>query len=369
MAARTSLTAATLTRWRMRHQMLTGPPADDAPSVVQRLGAVQSQDYPGATWALALRMGKRVARSAIDDAFDRGEIVRTHLMRPTWHFVAPGDIRWILQLTGHRVIASCQSARNTFGLHAKSVARAMTALQRGLEGGRALGREEVRTLLARARVPCPTTERFAHMLLVAENEGLVCSGPRAGGEHTYMLLDERVPAQSSTPSRAESVVELVRRYYRTHGPATTHDFTVWSGLPQGDARDGLEAMGDEVESAELDGSTWWFPRARPAAQRGVVARLIPNYDEYYIGFKHRAPLLSRLHAGGGSLTLYQLLQHHIVVDGQVVGSWRRAPSARGGKLTLSPKVPLLPKERAAVDREVPRLEAFLGEALADQWTA
>lgn len=207
------------------------------------------------------------------------------------------------------------------------------------------------------------------MLLVAENEGLVCSGPRAGGEHTYMLLDERVPAQSSTPSRAESVVELVRRYYRTHGPATTHDFTVWSGLPQGDARDGLEAMGDEVESAELDGSTWWFPRARPAAQRGVVARLIPNYDEYYIGFKHRAPLLWRLHAGGGSLTLYQLLQHLIVVDGQIVGRWRRVPGARGGTLTLSSEVPLLPKEREAVEREVPRLEAFFGEALAVRWAA
>ncbi len=307
--------------------------------------------------------------AAIDDAFDRGEILRTHLMRPTWHFVSPDDIRWILRLTGPRVIASCRSARNAFGLDAKSVSRAMTALQRGLEGGRALGREAIRQVLARARVPCPTTERFAHTLMVAENEGLVCSGPRDGSDHTYMLLDERVAAESSAPSRAESVLELARRYYLTHGPATTHDFTVWSGLPQRDARAALDAMGDEVESAEMDGSTWWFPRERAPATRGTVARLLPNYDEYHIGFKHRAPLLARLHLGGASLTLHQLLQHLMVVDGQIVGSWRRVVGARGARLALSPKVPLTPRERASFEREVPRLEAFHGEALAVRWVA
>ena len=366
---RPTLTLASLMRWRLRHQMLTGGACADPVEVVHRLGAVQSQDYPGATWALALRTGKRVARSAVDDAFDRGEILRAHLMRPTWHFVSPGDIRWILRLTGPRVIAGCRSARNTFGLDARSLSRAMTALQRGLEGGRALGREEIHKLLARARVPCPTTERFTHTMMVAENEGLVCSGPRARNEHSYMLLDERVAAESSTLGRAEGVLELVRRYYITHGPATLHDFSVWSGLPQGNARAALDAMGDEVDSAELDGMRWWFPRALPSATRGVVARLLPNYDEYYIGFKHRAPLLARLHAAGGSLTLHQLLQHLIVVDGQVVGSWRRVPSTRGARISLSPKVPLLPKERAAIEREIPRLAAFLGEALAVRWTA
>jgi hypothetical protein len=367
MRARTPLTPALLTRWRLRHQMLTGAPGSDPAGVVRQLGAVQSQDYPGATWGVALRLGEAMSRRAIDEAFDRGEILRTHLMRPTWHFVSSRDIRWILRLTGPRVIASCRSARSSVGLDAKAVSRAMTALQRALEGGRALGREEIRTVLSRARVACPTTERFAHTLMVAENEGLVCSGPRAGTEHTYTLLDERVAPESSTPTRAESVLELARRYYLTHGPATTHDFTVWSGLPQRDARAALDAMGDEVESAEMDGSTWWFPRAPTAAARAVVARLLPNFDEYYIGFKHRAPLLARVHAAGASPTGYPLLQHLIVVDGQIVGSWRRIVGARGASLTLSPVAPLLPRERAAVEREVPRLEAFHGAALAARW--
>ncbi len=368
MAVRAPLTPATLMRWRLRHQLLTGAPAPDAPAVVRQLGAVQSQDYPGATWALALRLGKGVTRRTIDDAFDRGEILRTHLMRPTWHFVSPADIRWILQLTGPRVIASCRAARLTIGLDPKSVARGLTALQRALEGGRSLTRDDVRKVLARARVPCPSTMRFAHLLMVAENDGLVCSGPRAGNEQTYALLDERVPPDRLTRTREDAVRELVCRYYSTHGPATTHDFVVWSGLTQGDARTALASMPDQFDSAELDGVRWWFPRARPAAGRGTVAHMLPNYDEYYIGFKHRAPLLTRLHGAGGSLTLHQMLQHHIVVNGQVVGHWRRSTTARGTTLSLSAKVPLTPAERAAVEREVPRLERFYEESLTVRWT-
>lgn len=354
-------------RWRLRYQLLTGDAAPDAASVVQRLGAVQSQDYPGATWALGLRLGAGAMRPTIDDAFDRGEILRTHLMRPTWHFVSPADIRWILQLTGPRVIASCRAARLTIGLDPKSVARGLTALQRALEGGRALTRDEVRKVLARARVACPTTMRFAHLLMVAENDGLVCSGPRAGNEQTYALLDERVPPDRLTRTRDDAVRELVRRYYATHGPATTQDFVVWSGLTQGDARSALREMGDDFDSVELDGKAWWFPRERPAAERSVVARLLPNYDEFCIGFKHRAPLLSRLHAAGGELTLHQMLQHHIVVDGQIVGGWRRVIGARGTTLTLSPKVTLTPRERAAVEREVPRMERFYEDDVSVRW--
>ncbi len=347
--------------------MLSGSPADDASGVVRALGAVQSQDYPGASWALGLRLGAEATRSTIDEAFDRGEILRTHLMRPTWHFVSPADIRWILQLTGPRVIASCRAARLTIGLDPKSVSKGLTALQHALEGGRALTRDEVRKVLARARVPCPSTVRFAHLLMVAENEGLVCSGPRTGNEHTYALLDERVAPARLKRARDDAVRELVRRYYSTHGPATTHDFVVWSGLTQGDARTALREMDDDFESMELEGREWWFPRGRPAAERGVVARLVPNYDEFYIGFKHRAPLLSRLEAAGTSSTPYPLLQHQIVVDGQIVGGWRRVAGARGTTLTLSPRLPLTPRERAAVEREVPRMERFYEEDVSVRW--
>lgn len=368
MASRPSLSPVALRRWRLQHQMLTGAPGSDAASVVQRLGAVQSQDYPGATWGLALRLDPRVTRRDIDDAFDRGEIVRTHLMRPTWHFVSPRDIRWILQLTGSRVIAGGRSRRDSLGLDAKTLSRGLKALERALEGGRACTRDEVRRVLARARVACPDTERFAHVMLVAENAGLVCSGARAGSEQTYVLLDERVPPAARMPTRDEAVRELVRRYYGTHGPATTQDFVVWSGLTQGDARTALNELSADFESATLEGREWWYPRERPAVSRRVVARLIPNFDEYYIGFKHRDPLFARLQAANTSLTLYQILQHLILIDGQVVGHWKRAPNARGTTLTLSPLVPLTPRERAAVEREVPRLEAFHAEALGVRWS-
>lgn len=368
MAKSPALSPVTLRRWRLQHQMLTGAPASDAASVVQRLGAVQSQDYPGASWALALRLGDGVTRRDIDDAFDRGKIVRTHLMRPTWHFVSPHDIRWILQLTGSRVIAGGRSRRDSIGLDAKTVVRGLKALERALEGGRACTREQVRRVLARARVACPDTERFAHVMLVAENEGLVCSGARAGSEQTYVLLDERVPPAARTPTRDEAVRELVRRYYGTHGPATTQDFVVWSGLTQGDARTALRELSEEFAVASMDGREWWYPRECPDTARGVVARLIPNFDEYYIGFKHREPLFERLQDAAIPLSLYQILQHLILIDGQVVGHWKRVPNARGTTLTLAPRVPLTARERAAVEREVPRLAAFHDDALSVRWS-
>ncbi|MEP7383337.1 MAG: winged helix DNA-binding domain-containing protein [Gemmatimonadota bacterium] len=368
MPSRSSLTHATLARWRLRHQMLTGSPCGDPVEVMRRLGAVQAQDYPGATWALWLRLIPGTTRAEIEGAFDRGEILRTHVLRPTWHFVTPADIRWMLRLTGPRILASSRSVHVRHGLDARTLSRAMGALQRALEGGQYLDREGVRLALKRARVPCPDVQRFSHLMMIAECDVLVCSGPKIGTKLTYALLDERAPAGAPRPSREDSVRELARRYYLTHGPATANDFAVWSGLTLTDARTALAEQGDLFTSAQLDGKQWWFPHELPTPARGVVARLIPNYDEYYIGFKHRAPLLARLRTAGVSLTLQQLLGNLIVVDGQIVGNWRRGTAAKATTLNLAPAVALTTRERAAVAREVPRLEAFLGVALTVRWT-
>ena len=66
--------------------------------VIRRLGAVQAQDYAGAKWALAMRM-QGAGEAELDRALSAGVILRTHVLRPTWHFVTPADIRWMLKLT------------------------------------------------------------------------------------------------------------------------------------------------------------------------------------------------------------------------------------------------------------------------------
>src|ERR1044072_4134510 len=73
--------------------------------VVRWFGAIQAQDFNAAKWALALRM-RKTTNEQIEAAFNKGEILRTHVMRPTWHFVTPEDISWLLKLTASRVHAA-----------------------------------------------------------------------------------------------------------------------------------------------------------------------------------------------------------------------------------------------------------------------
>ena len=106
-------------------------PAD----VVRWLGAVQAQDFNGAKWALALRM-RTATDAAIEEAFNEGEILRTHLMRPTWHFVAPEDIRWLLQLTAPRINVRCGPTYRKYELDKATLKRSNKALTKALQGGK-----------------------------------------------------------------------------------------------------------------------------------------------------------------------------------------------------------------------------------------
>jgi hypothetical protein len=90
-------------RARLHNQLLSQSTLSQPGEVVAWLGAVQSQDYAGAKWALGQRLAQAVTDAALDQAFNAGRIVRTHVMRPTWHFVTPADILWMLELTAPRV--------------------------------------------------------------------------------------------------------------------------------------------------------------------------------------------------------------------------------------------------------------------------
>lgn len=361
------LTAADVTRTRLYLQHLTGPSLGDPVEVIRQQGAVQAQDYPGAKWAIAQRLTS-TTDALLDALFDAGAFLRTHVLRPTWHVVAPEDIRWMLALTGPRVLQKNRTMATRLGLDGKVLARAMTCLQRLMEGGRAADRAQVRAALARVRIDAAESQRFAYIMMHAELHALVCSGPRRGKQHTHALLDERA-ALTPASTRDDAVRELVRRYFLSHGPATLQDFTVWSGLTMVDGRAGLEANGALFTSASLDARTWWFPAGNVPTVRGVSARLVPNYDEYFIGFKHREPLLQRVRAQDATPAWRELLAHLIVLDGQIVGGWRRTTPGADGTLTITPIVPLTTTERRALEREAVRMSRFLECALEVQWAA
>src|SRR5690242_12008135 len=209
---------AELVQLRVCNQRLQSSEFQRPVEVVRWLGAVQAQDFYGAKWALGLRMVE-ATHETIEDAFNGGEILRTHVMRPTWHFVAPEDIRWLLALTAPRVNVRCGPNYRKYELDEATLRRSNKILTKALQGGKHLTRAEIKATLNRSGVAADDVVRLAHILLRAELDGVVCSGPRMGKQFTYALLEERVPAAKPL-ARDEALAKLALTYFRSHGPAT-----------------------------------------------------------------------------------------------------------------------------------------------------
>ena len=307
---------------RLKHQSLKPAALSTPESVVQALGAVQSQDYLGAAWALALR-AKSVTLADVDAALADGRIIRTHVLRPTWHFVAPADLRWMLALTGPRVRMLMRTYDARLALDAKIYAKARRAMTRALERDGAMTRAQLGAALTKAGVPA-SGQRLAHLMMDAELEALVCSGPKRGAQMTYVLVDAIVPPTPSL-SRDEALAALAARYFASHGPATAHDFAWWSGLTLGDARRGVEAAG--VDDRLLS--------SPPTADRVSGAHfLISNYDEYFIAYRHRDAVIDPARARNVGVLTSAEYPHQIVLHGRVAGSWRREVTASRATITL-----------------------------------
>ena len=325
--------------------------------VVHRLAAVQAQDYAGAKWAVGMRLSG-AGDVDVEQAYDDGAILRTHMLRPTWHFCAPEDIRWLLMLTAPRVHAINAGQYRRHGLVPAIMRKAHRAIARALEGGIALTRDELRGVLARARIDTGFDQRMAYILMAAELDGLICSGPRRGRQFTYALLEERMPPEPML-TRDEALVELAGRFFHTRGPATPHDFAKWSGLTLADARMALDVVGATLEHESIGGRTLWFPAIRPPRHTGHEAHLLSIYDEFVSGYRDRRDIGDPAHAtlltGMGNA-----LQFLIVLDGRVRGTWKRSITSRSVEIALAPFVRLRTGEGRAVRQAAERYGAFLG---------
>ena len=343
---------------RLRAQRLTGEPFTSPVAAVRWLGAVQSQDYSGAKWALGQRC-RRATEAELDRLFDDGAILRTHLMRPTWHFVLPEDVRWLLDLTAPRIHPGLAARHHELELDDVVIARASSAFATALDGGRHLTRADLGDVLRSAGIS-PDGQRLPHLLMRAELDGLIVSGPRHGKQFTYALLEERVP-KARARDRAEAVAELARRYFRSHGPAQVHDFSWWSGLTVTDSRTGIALAGSALDHQTIGGKDYWFDaKAGPVSETHVVAHLLPNFDEYTVGYRDRAaavhpdrPFEPALFAFGS------ILANVLTIGGRVRGSWRRTIVKGRLRVQIQMLDRLEPAEAAAVEQTGRRMGQFL----------
>jgi hypothetical protein len=331
---------------RMHNLRLSGPPLASVEDAVRWLGAVQSQDYGPAKWSIGLRV-PGICDADIDKAFADAAILRTHVLRPTWHFVLPADIRWLLALTAPRVHALNAYYYRQLGLD-PDIRRKCHALLAGvLTGGGQLTRKEIAAALAgtgvtggawtsgRRTEPEIATDgfRLTYILMSAELDGVLCSGALRGKQHTYALLDERAPDAPGL-ARDDALAELTRRYFTSHGPATAKDFRWWSSLTAADVRDGLDAVGAHLTHEVVGGVSYWSAGSTPPpAVESPTVHLLQAYDEYIVGSSESRYVLDVSGAARINTRDRAVYNGVVILDSQVVGAWKR--TVERGRVTIT----------------------------------
>ena len=341
---------------RLTRQRLLGATFRTPAEAVASLGAVQSQDYPGAKWALGQRV-RGATDASIEAAFNRGELVRVHALRPTWHFVAPADLRWIQALTGPRVQRILAVYDRQLGLDSKTLARALRIVERSLRDRAYKTRVELASALKSGGIDA-AGQTLARIMGHAELTALVCSGPQRGRHATYALVDERVPP---TPplDRDEALAELTRRYFSSHGPATVRDFVWWSGLTVKDTRAGLAMI--DAQSEEVDGlALWHVPVRVKLPPVSGSAHLLPNYDEYLVAYKDRQLVMPPTFRTMVAEQRTDIFANLVMVDGRLAGSWRRAVTDTHVEVSVSLHRPVTRITRQAIGVAAQALAEFHG---------
>jgi hypothetical protein len=307
---------------RLFSQQLVNPDLSSPKEIVSWMGAMQAQDFPMAKWAVGARLPGSI-EAIIETAINQGEILRTHLLRPTWHFVAPEDIRWMLDLSAAQIKKAQSSRDRVLGLTEEVYSHSNRVVEEALRDADYLTREALVKELNKAGI-ATHHNRASHLLARAEIEKIICSGAILHGKPTYALLDERVP-NAKELLREEALAELARRYFTSRSPATLQDFIWWSGLPARAALQGVELIRSELITEVVDGVTYWLTADGPTRlQMQPVVQLLPTYDELIISYTDRsAPIPSGLEKHMKQISDRGVFRPIIVFNGQVIGIWKR----------------------------------------------
>lgn len=343
---------------RIHNQRLAGNPLDAPEDVFRWLGCVQAQDYGPAKWSVGERT-RGASDAALDAAFNAGTILRTHVLRPTWHFVLPADIRWVQALTASRVHALNAYYYRQTGLEDVGVRKkARRLVTNALRGGNALTRRALEEVL-RAGGMTAKGLGMAYILMDAELDCILCSGPLDGRAHTYALVDERVPSAPSL-SRDEALAELVLRYFASRGPATAKDMRFWCSLMLADIHRGIEMAGARLEREEVDGLVFWSaPGEEAPPEPSPTAHLLQGLDEYFVGYGESRRYCDQ--AGERpSLVDRAIYNGALILDTQLAGHWKRVVSKRAITFSVALRAPFDDARMRALHAAADAYGAFLG---------
>lgn len=313
------MTLSEISNIRLKNQKISDASNDDIKNIVYRMGAMQAQEFGMSKWALGIR-SLNSTEQLINNAINNGEIIRTHVMRPTWHYVSPEDIYWMLDLTAHRIKNSMRARNRELELTEEVFTKCRNIIEKAFSTKKSITREEFGSEFNRSGINTDNN-RLSHILFEFELNKIICSGEIQGTKPTYSLLTEKVPVKK-TLNKEESLAELAKRYFTSHGPATIKDFAWWSGLPLGEARKGLETVKNHFVSEDINHKTYWFSDNSLTNVPEYTFFLLPAFDEFLISYNDRSASLLDVFSKK-TISINGMFYPIVVVNGQVCGLWKR----------------------------------------------
>ena len=342
---------------RLMNQQIADTKFTNVQEIVAWMAAMQAQEYAMAKWAIGLRL-PGLKDADVEKAFNDGAILRTHLMRPTWHFVTPSDIRWMLALTAPRVNAANAYYYRKFELDTEIFNRSKDTMIKALQGGKNLTRTILKSALEQQGIIADGL-RLSYIMMKAELDGIICSGPRQGKQFTYALLEERVSLVKGL-DRDEALAQLTMRYFTSRGPATLRDFSYWSGLTMKDAKEGIAILRLDLASELIEDEEYIFTPDMWKNENEIQATfLMPDYDEYGMSYKDRSAILNLGSSILQSQDVNTASNHMVVIHGIIKGTWRHTFKSNSVNIETTPFTVLSEKENHELEKAMKRYKEFV----------
>lgn len=349
-------------RYRLFNQQIAETKFTKPKQIVEWMVAMQAQEYAMAKWSIGLRLPGSTDEM-VEKVFTEGEILRTHLMRPTWHFVTPEDIRWLLKLTAPRVDAFNAFTYRQQELDNKIFKRSNDIIAKTLEGGKYLLRTELQTALKHRKI-IASSVRLSALMMKAELEGIICSGPRRGNQFTYALLDERVPPVKPV-NRKDALAAFTKRYFTSRGPATLKDFATWSGLSVTEAKEGVATLPAEFMHEKINGQDYIFIPASFNNTKIQANFLMPDYDEYGMGYKDRSAMFNTVVDLSRFKGENPIFNRMIIINGKIDGTWKRVIKNNRVAIETVPFGPLSKTKQQILAKAIKKYCLFVGKEIEE----
>lgn len=343
---------------RLFNQQISVPEFTDANALLKHMGAMQGQDFRSAIWAVGLRL-KNANISAVEKAYNSGDILRTHAMRPTWHIVARENLSWLLDLTAPHVFTHTKGRHRNLELTSQILKKCHTILEKELEGSVHLTREEILRVFTQHKLPVAALQ-LSHILMDAELHKIICSGKLKNNKITYALFHERI-LKPQKLSHEEAIIELAKIYFTSHGPALMEDFQWWSGLSSGKIKLAAATIEKEFSVRIINDKKYYFSEEVKPLSKGINTHyLLPAYDEFIISYKDRSGLFTD-HSYAKAISNNGIFRPVIADNkGRAIGIWSQTTKPNQRLLEFQFFESIDQKISRAIEKEITRYAEFNG---------